>query len=979
MSFQPGALVRYRQRDWIVLPSDDADLILLRPVGGGLREVCGVLRPLADLAAASLPYERITATAFPLPEPDHIQDPGAARLLLDAARLLLRDGAAPFRALGRLSFRPRPYQFVPLLMALRQEHARLLIADDVGVGKTIEAALIARELLDRGLVQRVAVLCPPALCDQWQHELAEKINLDTVVIRSGTVSRLERETPQDRSLFGHYRHFVASIDLVKNDTYRAAFLRHLPDLVLVDEVHGAARPGGSRGTHSQQQRYELLRAIAQRPGQQMVLLSATPHSGVEESFRSILGLLDPAFETLDLARLSEPERIRLAQHFVQRRRADVRHWMGTDTPFPERAASEAPYRFSPSYDAFYREAYAFARGVVAAADTLSGWRQRMRYWSALALLRCISSSPAAALAALRSRGGDPASDPTAAGEEPAAELSREALDAVVVPLVADPTEQEQAVDSAPPALLTMPNHDPGWQQDEQRRLDALARNAEQLAANSNADAKLLKLVELVRRMLRDRFLPIVWCRYIATAGYVAAELERRLAAELPLLRVAAITGDDPDDVRRSRLDMLAAAQQRVLVATDCLSEGVNLQEQFSAVIHYDLPWNPNRLEQREGRVDRFGQSAPRVQAVLIYGEDNPVDGAVLDVLLRKAHEIQTALGVRVPVPVDSDTLLQTVLRSLFAPGRASGMQLSLFDAASDADEQIGRMHARWREDAEHANRSRFAQRAISPEEVERELHAADTVLGSPAEVRDFLVAAAERLGIGLHHAAGPRWELHQATLPPVVRQRLPEAPDPWPITFESPAPAGLAYIGRNHPLVETLAEYLFDLAFNPTQAQGPVARGSVIRTTQVARRTTLLLLRLRYLITESADERPQLAEETLVWGFQGMPANPEPLPPEQAARLLLEAQPVATPSLDEQRSALELARDYWRTLSDPTAPAAPLRDLLAERASSLQDSHRRIRRLVHQSQARIAPQFPPDLLGVVVLLPLPPGSVAHNR
>lgn len=707
-----------------------------------------------------------------------------------------------------------------------------------------------------------------------------------------------------------------------------------------------------------------------------MLLSATPHSGVEESFRSLLGLLDPAFETLDLAHLSDPERARLAQHFVQRQRADVRQWMGTETPFPQRDASEAPYRFSRAYDAFYREAYAFARGVVSAADTLSGWRQRMRYWSALALLRCISSSPAAALAALRSRGGDPAADDA---EPPATELSRDTLDAVVAPLVGDPTEQEQAVDSAPPAMLTLPAHNPGWQQDEQRRLDALARSAEQLAANSDADAKLLKLAELVRRMLRDGFQPIVWCRYIATAAYVATELERRLAADLPLLRVAAITGDDPDDLRRSRLVALAAAHQRVLVATDCLSEGVNLQEQFSAVVHYDLPWNPNRLEQREGRVDRFGQIAPRVQTVLIYGEDNPVDGAVLDVLLRKAREIQTALGVRVPVPVDSETLMQTVLRSLFKPGRASGMQLSLFDAASNADEQIGRMHARWREDADHANRSRFAQRAIKPEEVERELRAADTVLGSPDEVRDFLVAAAERLSIGLRHSGGPRWELAVDTLPPVVRQRLGAVATPWPISFESPAPAGLAYVGRNHPLIETLAEFLFDLAFHPAEDEGPVTRGSVIRTAQVARRTTLLMLRLRYLITESGDERPQLAEETLVWGFQGVPPDPEPLPPGRADLLLREAQAITTPPHDQQRDALALAVEQWRTLSDPAAPAEALRQLLKARADELQENHRRIRRLIRQSQVRIAPQFPPDLLGAVVLLPQPPGAVTGNR
>ncbi len=185
-SINPGALVRYREREWVVLPSADADLILLRPIGGSGRETTGVMRSLSQVLGYTLPYERVEPAQFPLPDPATVQDQAAVRLLLDAARLLLREGAAPFRALGHLSVRPRPYQFVPLLMALRLETVRLLIADDVGVGKTVEAGLIAREMLDRGTAQRIAVLCPPYLCDQWRKELAEKFHIDAEVIRSGT-------------------------------------------------------------------------------------------------------------------------------------------------------------------------------------------------------------------------------------------------------------------------------------------------------------------------------------------------------------------------------------------------------------------------------------------------------------------------------------------------------------------------------------------------------------------------------------------------------------------------------------------------------------------------------------------------------------------------------------------------------------------------------------------------------------------------
>ncbi|MBI2506484.1 MAG: helicase, partial [Candidatus Latescibacteria bacterium] len=198
---QPGSIVRCRNRDWVLLPSDREDVHLLRPLTGATDEVVSIHKGLADLIGASLPEERVRSATFPLPVQEDLADAASAQLLWQAARLTLREGATPFRSLGRISIRPRTYQFVPLLMALRLDPVRLLIADDVGVGKTIEALLIARELLDRGEIKRTCVLCPPYLCEQWQKELAEKFNLDAVVIRSGTINQLERRRTGQDSIY----------------------------------------------------------------------------------------------------------------------------------------------------------------------------------------------------------------------------------------------------------------------------------------------------------------------------------------------------------------------------------------------------------------------------------------------------------------------------------------------------------------------------------------------------------------------------------------------------------------------------------------------------------------------------------------------------------------------------------------------------------------------------------------------------------
>ena len=431
----PGSIVSCRSRQWVVLPDENQDLIRLRPLSGHEEEMVGIYRQLN--------LEHLAPATFPLPTADSIKDHTAAVLLMDAARHLLRSGAGPFRCLGRLSLRPRPYQLVPLLMALRLETVRLLIADDVGIGKTIEAGLIARELLDRGEVRRIAVLCPPHLCEQWQQELREKFHIDAVVVRSGTASKLERAIPNGSHVFSYYRHIIVSLDYAKAERRKASFITHCPDFVIVDEAHTCTR-SGSKGT-SQQQRHQLIQQIAQKQNRHLLLLSATPHSGIEESFLSLLGLLQPEFENLTLDKLTEPERDTLASHFIQRRRADVKLWLGNETPFPERKSDEEPYKLSKEYKQLFEEVYNFARGLVKTTTAeMSHAQRRGRYWSALALIRCVMSSPAAAVATL-SRQVSKSSDES---------LLTDLDEDLMISYVYDPTDQEQAVDAAPTVVIS---------------------------------------------------------------------------------------------------------------------------------------------------------------------------------------------------------------------------------------------------------------------------------------------------------------------------------------------------------------------------------------------------------------------------------------------------------------------------------------------------------------------------------------------
>ena len=218
----------------------------------------------------STPKEALPVPAeFDPPSSADLGNLSNARLLFNAARLSFRSGAGPFRCLAKLGFRPRSYQIIPLVMALRLDTVRLLVADDVGVGKTIEALLIISEMLERRLIDRFAIVCLPHLCDQWQREIQEKLGLEAVVIRSGTQARLDRDIHGDTSVYDHYPFQIISIDYIKAEGRQKVFIAQCPELVVVDEAHTCTRPDGA--AKAAQQRYSLLHDLAAKEDQHLVL------------------------------------------------------------------------------------------------------------------------------------------------------------------------------------------------------------------------------------------------------------------------------------------------------------------------------------------------------------------------------------------------------------------------------------------------------------------------------------------------------------------------------------------------------------------------------------------------------------------------------------------------------------------------------------------------------------------------------------
>ena len=235
----------------------------------------------------------------------------------------------------------------------------------------------------------------------------------------------------------------------------------------------------------------------------MVLATATPHSGIEESFRSLLGLVDPSF---DVPEESEVPRSKLAPHLIQRKRTDLQYWLGVDTPFPERESVERSYQMSADYHRLYQDILTYCREYVSDQGIVEQ-RQRVRYWAALSILRCALSSPMAARAVLTNR------KPSQAGRQNGA-----VPDEIFGQQIMDSADEDQATDYVPTAPLS--DSDSTLDASEVRRLDTFLRRADALAGPVG-DAKIREAAQAISDLLAEGYSPIVYCRFIQTAYYVA--------------------------------------------------------------------------------------------------------------------------------------------------------------------------------------------------------------------------------------------------------------------------------------------------------------------------------------------------------------------------------------------------------------------------------------------------------------------------
>jgi SNF2 family DNA or RNA helicase len=631
---EPGQLVEVRRRQWIVsdvLRSTLAPDPLRTGVTGpqhvvklssveedGLGEE---LQVVWEIEPGARTHEKVM-----LPEPTGFDDPARLDAFLDAVRwgAVAATGTPTLQSPFRSGIAIEDYQLDPVVRALLMPRVNLLIADDVGLGKTIEAGLVAQELILRHRVRSILVVCPASLQIKWHDEMREKFGLEFRIVDSESMRDLRRRRGIHVNPWTHFPRLITSIDFLKRERSLRLFREVLPapgepiyprrfDLLILDEAHNVA-PAGSGGYAIDSDRTEAVRTLAPH-FEHKLFLTATPHNGYLESFTALLELLDDQ----RFARTVKPDPRQLEVVLVHRLKSEIVDSNGKKR-FPDRKleAIEVPYTDEERGAHKKLQQYCVIRQETARDD--------VSYLGTEFVLKLLKkrlfSSPAAFLVTLgehektlRGLRKEARPDGRVAGT-----LRREL--ARVEDDYADDAQYEASENEAVGTATTVFSH----LGDEERKLLRELRDWAERAA-ARADAKAKKLLAWLDETLRpsgnwNEERVIIFTEYRATQKWIQELLARHGLASQERLKTL-YGGMDTDDRERIKAAFQADPKEspvRILLATDAASEGIDLQNHCHRLIHYEIPWNPNRLEQRNGRVDRHGQKADEVLVYHFVGQ-----------------------------------------------------------------------------------------------------------------------------------------------------------------------------------------------------------------------------------------------------------------------------------------------------------------------------------------------------------------------
>lgn len=764
MSIQQGDFVEARGRRWLVEAVDEADpdlrTVRLSSIADDAQgEQIEVLWD-AEIGTSILPVSSWENVGRGAPDDPRVLAAHLRAIRWKSATAADRDLLqAPFRAGIRLD----AYQLLPLRKALRLPRVNLLIADDVGLGKTVEAGLVVRELLLRRRIDFIVIAAPPAMTIQWKDELESKFGLTFDIIDRERISELRRLRGFSVNPWATGSRFIISHSLLTEENYVAGLRDLLGEfrsraLLIVDEAHHAAPSAGTRyAISSQLTRY--VRELSER-FEHRLFLTATPHNGHSNSFSALLEMLDPQRFTRGV----EVRPRDLDPVMVRRLKVDLRR---LGEAFPERKVEAIPIAGlpadAPELDLWRKlAAYGELRGIrlaklppqkkALAKLTFVGLQQRL-----------LSSIPAfeRTLKAHRKtlhRLLD--GEQSHVVEEAAHSFVDGSTTGKVEGLELDDEEQETGLDAdedAATEAASIVGASGASAPDLTKEMAAVdemlviaARAAPKPDARAQWLAQWIKSNCFSGKAWNSRRL-IIFTEWEDTRRWLEKRLREAIeGTDLADDRIAIFTGatgqDRREEVKAAFNADPAKEPVRILICTDAAREGINLQTRCHDLVHFDLPWNPSRLEQRNGRIDRKLQPAKQVFCRYFRYEQREAD-IVLEALVRKTEVIQDQLGSA------GQVIEKRIKERMAAVGIDRGEAKALAKAIEE--ETDAESLARARAEMDDEEKARYERVVREQQDLQKALEDSRERVGvDPHDLQRVIGAALSRVGLLLDKARG---------------------------------------------------------------------------------------------------------------------------------------------------------------------------------------------------------------------------------
>lgn len=826
LKFQPGTLVTCRRRLWRV-DYQEEDILNVTSIDESTNKAKLYL-PLEDIKPGNLDYPSISQIGTP-------QD---QKLMLDAFRLSMVNSTTPLRSLQYSRAIPIAYQLVPVTMALEHERIRMLIADDVGLGKTIEAGLIIQELRYRGLARKLLVICPANLREQWREALSYFFHIDAQIYSRENRRRLEKNLPAGTNLLEFHDAFIVSIDYAKAIEVRNLLLDTNWDIALIDEAHQVAKPHQVNSEHKvDMDRWSFAQELSKsKKIEHLLLLTATPHNGYTDSFASLIYLLDVNATSGKLHSPTINPEI-ACHHIVQRRRSDVEEWLRNGPnpmSFPTRDQDEVVIRPSTEELETIKAVENYGNIIL---DNAKDAKKRIRTlagWTVLHLHKRALSSPEALRCSLKNRKEALLKRLDDLLEEDPGLSEIDARANVLDEQVSETYDEDEIIlrsEKVAPGSKEMLDVEIGI-------LDDLITKAKTVTP-----AKDSKLFELSKNqlsdMLRVKTKVIIFTKYRDTMRYVANQLSA--TQRFNGVDIFTLDGTLNETQRNEVFSKFGEAPKAVLVATDAISEGINLQHYSSQVIHYELPWNPNRLEQRNGRVDRFGQREPVVKIRTLV-LDETLDATILKVLIQKSNQIRKDYGFSPPYFGDETSVLD-LIREHGMSVSAGVVQLGLFEVFENLDTSEENPFSN--EVLERIKHDSFyGQTDLSLAFIQEQIEKTYKTIGTPQAIQTFVTSGLNRFNCNIS-------QNRDDTLKITIQHpdlKLPGFPDIIKsATFDPNVgldDSQIEMLDLGHPLVRRLMDLIKQETFN--LEHGSYGRSSAMLTKDVTETTAVVTMLVRF-------------------------------------------------------------------------------------------------------------------------------------